>query len=112
MPPRSVGTGMLSFGMVSIPVRLYADRQRTQLVAEQAIGPETPQKKFPAKFDGLNHNRVYLELSAQTPKIPLGLYRTLFEAKHAVIKESLFEKIFSRSPGVMTGLVDGLGPRF
>ncbi len=33
MPPRSIGTGMLSFGMVSIPVRLYAAGESASAVS-------------------------------------------------------------------------------
>jgi len=67
---------------VVITVRLYADRGRSEVIAEQKIGPEQTVKRFPVAFDNVERRRVFLELSAQAPKgTAVDLYYTFFEAQ-------------------------------
>jgi len=67
---------------VVVRVRLYADRQQKQVIAERLIGPEQSTKRFPVVFDSLDQNRVYLELSAEAPRgTAVDLYYTFFEAQ-------------------------------
>lgn len=67
---------------VVVRVRLYADRQRKQMIAERLVGPEQATKRFPVDFDSLGQNRVYLELSAEAPQgTAADLYYTFFEAQ-------------------------------
>ena len=67
---------------VLIQARLYADRQRKHLVAQRLIGPDQETKRFPVVFDGLDRNRIYLELSAEAPPgAAVDLYYTFFEAQ-------------------------------
>ena len=67
---------------VIIQARLYADRQREQMIAERTIGPEQATKRFPVVFDKLGQNRVFLELSAEAPKgTAVDLYYTFCEAQ-------------------------------
>ena len=67
---------------VVITVRLYADREREEVIAEQKIGPEQAVKRFPVTFENLERSRVFLELSAQAPKgMAVDLYYTFFEAQ-------------------------------
>jgi hypothetical protein len=67
---------------VLVRARLYADRQRKQLVAQQLIGPGQETKRFPVVFDGLDRNCIYLELSAEAPRgVPVDLYYTFLEAQ-------------------------------
>jgi len=43
--------------------------------------PTGRRPRFPVRFDGLDHARIYLELSAEAPRgVSVGLYYTLFEA--------------------------------
>jgi len=66
---------------VRIAVRLFADRQRKELIAEKHVGPAEQAKRFPVRFEALDRARVFLELSAQAPKdTPVYLYWTFFEA--------------------------------
>jgi len=67
---------------VVVRARLYADRQRKQLIAQRLIGSEQESKRFPVDFDSLGQNRVYLELSAEAPRgTAVDLYYTFFEAQ-------------------------------
>ncbi len=67
---------------VAIRIRLYADRQRERMIAEQSVGPEQATERFPVVFDKLEQNTVFLELSANAPKgTAVDLYYTFFEAQ-------------------------------
>ena len=71
----------LSVEGVIVRVRLFADRGRKTLIAEQSVGHGQEHPRFPVAFDGLDHGRVYVELSAEAPRaMTVGLYWTFFEA--------------------------------
>ncbi|MDA1054893.1 MAG: hypothetical protein O3C40_31095 [Planctomycetota bacterium] len=62
-------------------MRLFSDVERKMLIAEQVVGHGEPTHQFPTEFAGLDHNSVFLELSAEGPRgTPVDLYWTRFEA--------------------------------
>jgi len=66
---------------VKVRVRLFSDIERKMLIAEKVVGHGEPVPQFPIEFAGLDHDRVFLELSAEAPRgTPVDLYYTLFEA--------------------------------
>lgn len=66
---------------VKVSVRLYADRERSQRLAERSLGRGADLPRFPVRFENLDRSRVYLEISAQAPRgTSVGMYSTLFEA--------------------------------
>ena len=66
---------------VIVRVRAFSDRGRKKLIAERTVGPDQPAKRFPVRLEGLDHDRVYLELSAEAPQgTSVCLYYTFFEA--------------------------------
>ena len=65
-----------------IAVRIFAGPDRRRLIAETLIGPDQKTKRFPARFNDLEHHRIWLELSAKAADdTPVDLYRILFEAE-------------------------------
>ncbi|NQT13735.1 MAG: hypothetical protein HQ582_13360, partial [Planctomycetes bacterium] len=52
-----------------------------RLIAETSVGPGAERPRFPVRFEGLDQDRVFLELSAEAPRgVSVGLYYTFFEA--------------------------------
>jgi hypothetical protein len=67
---------------VFVQVRLYADAEREQLIAEQTVGRGQLAARFPVEFADLDHEQVFLQLSAEAPAgVAVDLYYTLFEAE-------------------------------
>lgn len=67
---------------VVVQVQLYGDAERKQLIAAQTVGGGQPATRFPVEFAGLDHEQVFLQLSANAPPdVAVDLYYTLFEAE-------------------------------
>lgn len=65
-----------------VHVRLFADPQRTQLIAAQTVGQGQATPRFPVEFSNLDHSQIWLQLSADaSPGSTVDLYYTLFEAE-------------------------------
>lgn len=65
---------------VKVWAKLYADAKRSELLAQQTVGPDCDQARFPVEFDEVDRSAVVLELSAEATEGTVGLYSTRFEA--------------------------------
>jgi len=93
---------------VVVKVCLFAERDRKTLIAERLIGPEQATKAFPVRFEDLDHDKVYLELSAEAPRgVSVGLYFTFFEATLDTTRLALPELHTGRNEWTLADDADG-----
>lgn len=93
---------------VRVTVRLFADRDRKELIAQKQVGINEEAKRFPVRFEGLDRSGVVLELSAQAPGGgAVYLYWPFFEAQLDARGLKLPELATGRNEWTVSDAADG-----